>query len=110
MPHNRLIAAAPSLPLQDTACGGSQQTSVTPSLQRRLRLFALGCGAVQATVVEQSGLGAELVMITRDGQCLKIVIIGPPRRWHEALDRMERLYDEKSDAGLSRFLGLQRAA
>jgi hypothetical protein len=50
------------------------------------------------------------MVLARDGTYLTVAISGPAWRWHEALDRMEELYDEKSDAGLCRFLGLKGAA
>lgn len=87
-----------------------EATAVPASLQHRLRLFALGYGAQQAMVVEPPGRFAELMVTARDGTRLTVAISGPAWRWHQALDRMEELYDEKSDAGLCRFLGLQRAA
>lgn len=93
-----------------TGAAERTEADVPASLQHRLRLFALGCGAAQATVAEQPGRGAELAVIAGDGTRLTVAINGPAWRWHQALDRMEELYDEKSDAGLCRFLGLKRAA
>ena len=85
-------------------------TAVPASLQHRLRLFALGCGAQQAMVVEQLGCLAELVVIGQDETRLTVTIDGPLWKWHQALDRMEELCDERPAAGLHRFLGFKQAA
>ena len=79
-------------------------------LRHRLCLFALGCGALKASLVEHPGQAATLVATTRDGTVLSVAISGPAWKWHQALDQMEKRYDEKSDAGLRRFLGLKHAA